>query len=127
MLDEQVAGSGEYPDKKSAWTKEGFLEALKKLLKENNPLFDSLFGKLNDYPELKETIYSILFGGNKISYNLYNPPIHMATMFGFVKNENGILVVANRIFETLLYNYFTSAEELNSQIFTAGTLDKNQF
>jgi len=33
------------------------------------------------------------------------PSIHIASMFGFVKNENGIMVVANRIFETLLYNW----------------------
>ncbi|MCI5994505.1 MAG: AAA-like domain-containing protein [Blautia sp.] len=127
LIDEQIAGSDGYPDKKSAWTREGFQAAIKILLTENNTLFESMFRKLSDYPELKEMIYSILFCGKKISYNLHNPVIQIASMFGFVKNEDGAMVVANRIFETLLYNYFTSAEELNSQIFSAGTMDRNQF
>lgn len=127
LIDEQIAGSEDYPDKQHAWTKEGFLAAIKILLEENNTLFDSMFKKLNDYPELKEMIYSILFSGKKVSYSQHNPVIHMASMFGFVKNENGAMSVANRIFETLLYNYFTSADEMDSQIFSAGTIDKNQF
>ena len=33
-------------------------------------------------------------------------------MFGFVKNVDGKVVPANRIFDTLLYNHFLSMDEL---------------
>ena len=49
-------------------------------------------------------------------------------MFGFVKNENGVLVVSNRIFETWLYNlYLSSADMQKKEIYAASLLDKNQF
>ena len=41
-----------------------------------------------------------------IPYNPLNPAIEMAEMFGFVKKENDTVVISNRIFETVLYNYF---------------------
>ena len=53
-MDEKLAGSEEFPSKKSVWTKQGFLEAVKLLLAEKNSLFESLIGKLNDYPDLKK-------------------------------------------------------------------------
>jgi len=48
-------------------------------------------------------------------------------MLGFIKNVQGMTVIANRLFETRLYNLFLSEEEMDSRIFTAGTMDKNQF
>lgn len=31
-------------------------------------------------------------------------------MYGFIENRNGVVVIANRIYETFLYNYFLSDE-----------------
>ena len=106
LLDEYIAGSEEFPDKRAAWTKEGFLEALKLLLNEKNTLFGSLLNKLNDYPKLKEVLYTLLFQGKGIAYNPDDEIIEMALMFGFVKINGNAVVVANRVFETRLYNYF---------------------
>lgn len=39
--------------------------------------------------------------------------IDSAMMYGFVKNENGFLAVANRIFEVRIYNWFVSREISN--------------
>ena len=47
-----------------------------------------------------------------IPYNPLNPAIEMAEMFGFIKRENDTAVISNRIFETVLYNYFLSEEFL---------------
>ena len=65
-MDEKLADSEEFPSKKSVWTKQGFLEAVKLLLAEKNSLFESLIGKLNDYPDLKKMIYQLLFQGQTI-------------------------------------------------------------
>ncbi len=120
LLDEKVAGSEAFPSKTAAWTPLAFLEAVRLLLSEKNTLFESLIGRLNDYPDLQKTIYDILFGGRKIVYNPDDSAVDVATMFGFVKNDSGTLTIANRIFETRLYNYFlVTSEAQGSEIFGA--------
>lgn len=128
LLDEEISGKKDYGNKKNAWTKKGFLEAVRIVLSEKNMLFESLREKLESYPELNKMLYSLLFTGKAIVYNYYETSINIATMFGFVKNENGILVVSNRIFETWLYNlYLSSAEMQKKEIYAASLMDKNQF
>lgn len=110
LIDERVSGTKEFPDKTGAWTKAGYLEAEKQLLTERNTLFESLVNKLTDYPQLRTVLYELLFTGKTIPYNPLNQYIDTAEMFGFVKNNNGNAVVANRIFEYVLYNLFLSQE-----------------
>lgn len=133
LMDEKIGGEekevkNETGTKKEAWTKEGFLEAVRMLLMESNTLFESLIGKLTDYPELEQMLKDLLFFGKPITYNPTNPVISFAAMFGFVKNADGKVVPANRIFDTLLYNHFLSMEELRTTgMYTASLLDKNMF
>ena len=73
-------------------------------------------------------LQSLLFNGKPIAYNYYEPAISVATMFGFVKNNHGVLAIANRIFETWLYNLYLSTSEMQKlQIYSDALLDKNQF
>lgn len=128
IIDEKIVGNEGYADRIAAWTKVGFLEAVKRLLLEKNTLFESLMNKLNDYPELSEVLYSLLFTGKSIVYNPDNYAIDVAIMFGFVKMERGNVIVANRIFETRIYNMFLSSNEMQgSDIYKAALQDKNQF
>lgn len=127
ILDEIIPGSSAFPNPASAWTKEGVLEAVKMILSEKNTLFESLTNKLTAYPKLRELLYTALFSGERISYNPYNDMISLASMFGFVKNNQGVMIIANRIFETCLYNLFLSEDEVKSRIYAAGSMDKNQF
>lgn len=127
IIDERVVGSKGFPDKRAAWTRKGVLEAVKILLSEKNTLFETLINKLTEYPDLREMLHAILFSGDRISFSYDNYTIDLAAMLGFVRNEQGTMVVANRLFETRLYNYFLSEEEVGSRIFTAGAMGKNQF
>lgn len=122
LLDEEISVKKEYGDKKSAWTKKGFLEAVRILLSEKNMLFESLREKLESYPELNSMLYSLLFTGKAIVYNYYEASIDIATMFGFVKNENGVLAVSNRIFETWLYNLYLSSAEMQKNTIDGKTI-----
>lgn len=127
LMDERIGGEGEEA-KKAAWTEEGFLEAVRMLLIDTNTLFESLIGKLTDYSELEQMLKELLFYGKPITYNPTNQVISLAVMFGFVKNADGKVIPANRIFDTLLYNHFLSMDELNSSgMYTASLLDKNMF
>ena len=127
IIDEEIAGSTEFPDRRSAWTERGFYEAEKQIVKEDNPLYESLLGKLELYPELKSVLYSLLFNGRPIPYVATNPYIKDAAMFGFIKNENDTAVISNRIFEAVLYNSFIAEEFAVSKMYDAGAQEKNQF
>ncbi len=127
LIDEKVAGTKDFPDRRTAWTEAGYVEAEKMLVHEKNSLFDSLTGKLIDYPDLKRLLSVILFEGKTMSYAAGNPSIEIATMLGFVKNVNNTVTVSNRIFEMVLYNQLLSEEEVNSAVYASALLDKNQF
>ncbi|MCD7814410.1 MAG: ATP-binding protein [Lachnospiraceae bacterium] len=126
-IDEQIAGSEGFPEKSDAWTKEGLVEAVKLLVNETNALFLSLKGKLEDYPKLRSILYDLLFTGKPIPYTAMNDSIEVASMFGFIRNEKGTAVIHNRIFETVLYNWFMSEEYMENKLYDAGLKGKSQF
>lgn len=127
LMDEQVTGSENFPNKADAWTRAGFLEAVKLLLKESNTLFDDILKKLNDYAELKHMLWNILFRGETYPFNPYDFSINLGMMFGFVKEKQNQVVVANRIFETLLYNLFLSETSNTYEIYGEATRELSQF
>lgn len=127
LLDERIVGKDGFPDRESVWTIRGITEAIKILLAEKNTLFESLAGKLEDYPDLHDLIYALLFNGSMIPYSPLNKTIEMAEMLGFIKNSSGNAVISNRVFETVLYNLFLSKEALSSDIYKAALCEKNQF
>lgn len=124
-MDEEISEKG---SKNKAWTMNGVKEAVKLILIEKNTLFDSLFSKLANYPELNSMLESLLFTGKSIVYNADNTAIDNATMFGFIKNQHGMAVIANRIFEMRLYNLYLSASKMQNQdIYKASLQDRSQF
>ena len=112
----------------SAWTYQGFHEAVRMILSEKNTLFESLMGKLMNYPELDDMLQTLLFTGKSIAYNPDEPAVDVALMFGLIREKNGNIVVANRIFEMRLYNRYLSTAEIQGQkIYKASLEDKNLF
>ncbi len=112
----------------NAWTKEGFMAALKMLMEDDNPLFQSLMNKLNDFPELNQLLVKLLFQGQSIAYNVDSIAVQHARMFGFVKAADSVVLPANRIYEMRLYNKFLlDYKEQNSVIYTEGSRHRNQF
>ncbi len=115
-------------DENFKWSESAVAEAVKVILKENNALFESLINKIEDYPDLYDYLYQILIEGRRISYNPDDSVIKLAMMYGFLKEENGSVVIANRIFETRLYNaILTNKQMQKTSIFKAGENDKSQF
>lgn len=125
LIDVEVA---EKMNLAAAWSHQGFDEAIKRILAEDNTLFQSMFGKLNNYSLLKAALRSILMEGAKISYSPEQESIQQMQMYGFIQNDGGTARIANRIFETKLYNYFLSEEELRDNVFSReGDYAKNRF
>ncbi len=112
----------------ASWTPQGIDEAVKMILTENNTLFQSLTKNLDCYPELKESIRSILMEGTKLTWNAQQDSIVRMQMYGLIRNDHNTVRIANRIFETMLYNLFLSDEELRGSVFfREGEIAKNRF
>ena len=122
-----VSSICKYMDDNQSWNDLSFENAVKYLVKEKNPLVESLINKLEDDKNLRNLLYNVLFLGQKISYNIDNTVIENAAMYGFISNTNDCVSVANRIFETRIYNWFISQEATDNRMYSEGVNDKNQF
>lgn len=111
---------------RSIWTKEGVSHAVDLLLKENPPIFDSMARQLDRYPDLKAVLEDILFCGKRIIFSPGEKSINLGMMFGYLKEQDGGVAIANRIFEMYLLNMF-AAQESRSDAFSRGDSDRNQF
>ncbi len=89
-----------------AWTAEGVTRAVKAILADKMPLFESMIRHLDEYPAMKKMFQAILFEGIDFSYNPDTKEISLACMFGYAEERGGKVQIANRIFEMRLYNYF---------------------
>ena len=114
-------------EKNLSWTKQGFSEALKLIYLKKMPLFESLINKLEDNKDLRTMIEQILFEGSKFSYNSDDAVISALAMYGFIRNDNGTAAIANRIFETRIYNWLLSVYKTSSELSQAGIAEKSQF
>jgi len=92
------------------WKSNGINDAVKILLEEANTLFDDMFKNIRTYEKLRNLLYDILFIGRSIPFNIYDEIINLGSMFGFLKSVNGQTKISNKIFKTLIYNYFVVQE-----------------
>ncbi|MCL2159321.1 MAG: AAA-like domain-containing protein [Oscillospiraceae bacterium] len=93
------------------WSAEGLQGAADILLYEKNTLFDDIYKNLSNNKELYQLLYDILICGDSFGFKLGNPVIDLANMYGIIANKNGLVAVSNRIFETIIYDYFISINE----------------
>ena len=127
LMDERMLG-GRFETLSEVWTPAGVSEAVRMILMDSNLLFDSIMGKVQGNDGLQRLLYEILFSGERISFNPYDTAVSDAVMYGFIVNDDGGIKISNRIFETLLYNYFLNNEETkNSPIFRAGGNNRADF
>lgn len=109
-----------------SWDKEGVQRAVNKILNEGNTLFDDIVKKLDEFPELENTIRGALFKGVRYPFNYYDKATNLALMFNFVKSQDGAFAVSCRMFEVWFYNYFISQDK-TSPSFLNGIADKEEF
>ena len=128
ILDTELVGTERFAGLSDTWTHDGINEAVRIILFESNTLFESLMGKLYDNEELCRVLKDILFGGEPMPYNPDDLSLADARMYGFIKVENRRIIIANRIFETRLYNYFLGDNEIRSTpLYGAGSNDRELF
>lgn len=126
IIDEKLIQKDRW-DAKQAWARDGILEAVKLLIKESSTLFDDMRKKLDDFPTLRNILEEILFKGSQMPYNRYNQVMDIGIMFGFLREENHVVAIANRVFEMFFYNLFISEQALQSTMYQKGDEDKKKF
>ncbi len=109
------------------WTHDGVLEAVKVILHERNTLFDDMNKKLSDFPDLREMLKNILYNGEVYKFSIDTRSIELARMFDYICDDHGVVKIANRIFETRLYNAFAFEEENKLQLVQESYTEKSQF
>ena len=127
LLDEELPGDTWLQTPADVWSGRGVTEAVQRILIEQTPLFESMVRQLNEYPEMKQMVYEVLFQGKRVSYNPDLKAVSLAAMFGYIKNVAGSIQVANRIFEMRLYNLFLSEEELTNALYDKAQGNQFQF
>lgn len=127
LLDETVWRSADFGSRQSAWTPSGLLNAIKIILTTKSTLFDDMVKKVTDFPDLKRLIEIMLIQGIEQPANIDNEIIQLGMTFGFLTEQDGKVKVANRIFETRIYNWLISETSLNNMMFKCGDAEKNLF
>ena len=94
------------------WTTTGVRDAVKLILKENAPLFESLIKNLADNEQLSDMVYDILMLGGRWSFTFDNPVLGLGVRYGYFKDSDGRAKIANKIFELRMINYFVSKDQL---------------
>lgn len=86
-------------------------------------MFESMVKQLDMYEDLRVMIEDIIYRGRKVAFSPEQKSISLGLMFGFLKEENGHVAIANRMFEMCLLNLFM-AEESGSEVYTQGGIPK---
>jgi hypothetical protein len=83
-------------------------KAIKILLDENSTLFDDLFKKIEENPDLQNLLFNLTINKKHISYTPHDPIIKLGLMFCFLGRDDKKLIIHNKIFEIAISNYFVS-------------------
>ncbi|NRT72052.1 hypothetical protein BJV40_002068 [Clostridium beijerinckii] len=100
------------------WNEENINRSVKELLQENNTLFDDLVKNIENNNEFKDYIFDLIINGTEKTFNIHNPLINLGVIYGYLKNIDGRVKISNRIFEQMLYNYFSSKLENKTDMST---------
>ncbi len=126
-MDEEVPGRPGFEADTNLWSGQGIAEAVRMILNENMPLFNSLVRQLDLYQDLRRMIEQVLYQGTIVPFSPVEKSMQLGMMFGFLKEKCGHVVIANRMFEMYLLNLFLAEESLKSSIYRYGERDRNQF
>lgn len=118
---------GPFSSLSEAWTSYGVDEAVRRILSEENTLFESLMGKLENAPHLKNQLRRILLRGETIAHLPDDEEQKQLRMYGLIINNHNTVAVANRIFEMRLYQYFIEESTSNDALRQAAAENRSIF
>jgi hypothetical protein len=93
------------------WSVSGVDEAVKRVLKMDNALFDDMVKNIVNNPPFGELMRRVTLEDAEISFDSLNPEISTGVMFGVLSGNDGLVAVSNVIFETRIFEYFVSVAQ----------------
>ena len=92
------------------WTEDDLDQAFQLILHEpNNANFDTLMKNLEDYPELYDLVFSLIFDSQPKTFSSDNPTINLGVLHGiFAQSERGHLMIQNRVYRERIANMMVS-------------------
>ncbi len=91
------------------WTKDNVLKAVKYIVRGDNMLMDDMSKNLENNQELREFLFSVSVNSERYAFVLVDPMVKLASVFSYIRDENGVVRIHNLIFEEAMYLYFTLA------------------
>ncbi|MGL5751102.1 MAG: AAA family ATPase [Paraclostridium sp.] len=95
-------------EKDVLWNSQHVYKAVKQMTLEANTLFESLIKNLENNDELYDLTKRILINSENIIYNPLDPVIGIGLTYGIFKEDSGYIIISNKIFEEIIYNYMIS-------------------
>ena len=94
------------------WTTQTVRKAVKIILSENAPLFQSIAKNLQSNKDLENVVYDILMKGGHWSFTYDNPAVEVGAMYNYFANVDGGVKISNKIFELRMINHFVARDKL---------------
>lgn len=105
------------------WTTHTVAVAVRMLVREtDNELFKSISQNLEKHKNVRDLLYDVLILGGKRSFSIDNPAIDLTFRYGYIKEVNERVEIANKIFEIRMTNYFISKDEEKNNLGVTGGL-----
>lgn len=111
IIDEQLL-----PISKVAWTKMIIAKAVAQLLDSNNVNFESLLHKLKTYSSLRRLLINMLLEQKRVTFNYNNNLVKLGFQYGIFRRKKNELLIHNKIYQQLIYQYLVSNAETNTKI-----------
>jgi hypothetical protein len=99
-----------------AWTASGVDAAADILIRSDNTLFDDLIKNIENNPSFSKLLANILLQGWEVPFVTDNPDIGLGAMYGILRERDRMTTVSNIVFETRIYDYFTSLSKTRGKV-----------
>ncbi len=107
------------------WTEASVYSAVKIILNEKNTLFEGVIKNIENYEDIKAVVNELLVLGTAVSYNPFS--YEKGLLHGIFKEDKGKLVIHNKMFEELIYNYMLEERHIRSMQVPVSSFEFGQF
>ena len=94
------------------WSTKTVRKAVKIILSENAPLFQSIAKNLQSNKDLENMVYDVLMKGGHWTFTYDNPAVEIGAMYNYFTNVDGGVKISNKIFELRMINHFVARDKL---------------
>jgi hypothetical protein len=91
-------------------------EAADLLVREDNTLFDDIAKNIENNPSFSKLLENLLLQGWEVPFVTSNPDIGLGAMYGILKARDQMTTVSNILFETRIYDQFTSLAKTRGEV-----------